>query len=517
MKLPYSAGKFGSFASNYAIEIGRTAVLDKRDIDAEYRRIRNKLRRFNALSIIDAALTSLHHHMTKNKEHELRSAPWVALLLVKWAFQDNMVPMRVNPPISVEQFDYIRNELWNLSRPEGQKVNVYAMLRQMFAGQMEFQKRPSWSFMRTPMLISRLPPQHPARKMFVEGLGIEPEPFMDISIAVYSAVLNGDMHFNIRKYFGLAPHYTQPINTFFDLLARDPITLRTELQNKNLQHNRGSSELYEFPIFRRFPLLQRTNETVSVWHQAVFSRGMEDAVHIRLSENGQDYSRAYSIIHEEYVVDLVQSLDKPYISEAAQSEEFPAGSQVEAIIPSDDGCLLVEAKMTLYNDGSLFSVNEEILKVATKRIRDGIKQVRRVAVQNQAASWYTGGLTYAIIVANSDLHLYTAERLGKIIRSDSLTDAAEGGDVLPLERIFIISTSEMESFVSVMRQTGKSGPEILAKAVEDNRESQTQKGYIGQHLANYVHRYETPAILEEASEMSIKRVFEAVGVQPRLH
>ena len=40
MKLPSNAGKFGLFASNCAIEVGRNAVLDKRDIDAEYIRIR---------------------------------------------------------------------------------------------------------------------------------------------------------------------------------------------------------------------------------------------------------------------------------------------------------------------------------------------------------------------------------------------------------------------------------------------------------------------------------------------
>ena len=74
----------------------RVAPLPKRGIEEVHKSIVNRLRRYSGTSIADLALQMLWNPPTGEAE-ELRSAPWLTLLLVKWAMQDSLVSLRVGP------------------------------------------------------------------------------------------------------------------------------------------------------------------------------------------------------------------------------------------------------------------------------------------------------------------------------------------------------------------------------------------------------------------------------------
>ena len=185
------------------------APLPKRGIEVVHRSILNRLRKYSATSIAELALQILWNPPTGEAE-EVRSAPWLTLLLVKWALQDNLVNLRVGPAIPSAEFDRLRQELWDLQGPShGEKPNVWAMLRYLVHVQVEFQRSESWGFLRWPALYARLDPGSVNRRQFREGMGLEPEAFLDLAYGLYAAVLNRQMPLGRTTYRFSGRHTAQ--------------------------------------------------------------------------------------------------------------------------------------------------------------------------------------------------------------------------------------------------------------------------------------------------------------------
>lgn len=101
----------------------------KPGIEDAYKAIRNRLRKYSADSIVDLVLRMMWNP-PKDPMEELRRAPWLALLVAKWALQDRSVSIRVGPQISVEEMDRIRQELWELQGSPDTE-NLFLMLRSL--------------------------------------------------------------------------------------------------------------------------------------------------------------------------------------------------------------------------------------------------------------------------------------------------------------------------------------------------------------------------------------------------
>lgn len=79
----------------YQLAQGLTSPLEAKP-DAAIRRIRNKLRKYSATSIIELVLRILSSDYPTQAD-ELKSMPWLTLLLAKWAAQDSLVHLNVGP------------------------------------------------------------------------------------------------------------------------------------------------------------------------------------------------------------------------------------------------------------------------------------------------------------------------------------------------------------------------------------------------------------------------------------
>src|SRR5688572_31051314 len=72
--------------------------------------LRNRLKPFHSMAIVDAALRTLRRRYSKELD-ELQQMPWHTLLLVKWALQDEMMPGLGNRPIFADEFLALRQLL----------------------------------------------------------------------------------------------------------------------------------------------------------------------------------------------------------------------------------------------------------------------------------------------------------------------------------------------------------------------------------------------------------------------
>ena len=72
-----------------------------------------KLRMYSATSVVEVALRRLSLPFASLVE-ELKSFPWLTLLLVKWALRDGNINIRVGRRISDQEFEHLLQLTWDL-------------------------------------------------------------------------------------------------------------------------------------------------------------------------------------------------------------------------------------------------------------------------------------------------------------------------------------------------------------------------------------------------------------------
>ena len=136
-----------------------------------YKEWRNRARRYDRGSIIRAAITVLCEP-SPDLEADVRKAPWITLLLVKWVCQDRYLDRKHSPPISLGQFDELRQRLWEipdrLVQRQHDELPGRLFMRQLIRPQIGFQRRLTTSFAREAALLAAQSIDYPLRKLFRE-------------------------------------------------------------------------------------------------------------------------------------------------------------------------------------------------------------------------------------------------------------------------------------------------------------------------------------------------------------
>lgn len=494
------------------------APLPKRGIEEVHRSILNRLRKYSATSIADLALQILWNPPT-GKAEEVRSAPWLTLLLVKWALQDKQVSLRIGPTIRSEVFDRLRQELWDLQGPShGEKPNVWVMLRYLVHVQVEFQRSESWGFLRWPALYMRLDPGSVNRRQFREGIGLEPEAFLDLAYGLYAAVLNRQMPLGNDYLSPFRPTYGTDVDRMYELFVRDLPSLRQDLQSEAAQRICGKQELFEFPYLRRFPFLRLRDGRLHCWHPLVFARGLEDAVHLRLSSLGADYVNEFSRVYERYVTELASGCGLVVLDEAAYKDQAGGHAPAVEAIFEGEGCnILVEAKMSLFADDVLLQDNEKVIYQKTKRVRDAIKQGWRVGqLIRDPASGFGGrfqkGQDFLFVVTSRELNLGTGERM-RLLYPPGEFDYPDAGaeQCLPLSNVFILSIEDFEHTMGCVAAGELNLSAVLKDAVVANQHADTARMFFSDFIGKYTKRWAMPAVMQDARRSAERRIAAVFG------
>lgn len=491
----------------------------KTGIEEVHRAIANRLRRYSATSIADLALHMLWNPPA-DKLEELRGAPWLTLLLVKWALQDNGVGLRVGKPIPPQVLDQLRQQLWDIPSvgEDGTSTNVFLMLRSLLHVQVEFQRAESWGFLRWPALYARLDAGHKSRRQFREVMGMEPDAFLDMTYGLYAAVMARRMPLGPDYLSPWRATYGESVDRFYSLFVRDLPSLRAELQKDVAQRIRGRQELYEFPYLKRFPLLRLRDGRMHCWHPLVFARGMEDAVHLRLSELGKDYVDSFSRVFEAYVTELATGSGMPALDERAYKAVMGGdASSVEVILSGVDCNIFVEAKMSLFADDVLLQDSEAAVFNKTKRIREGIGQGWKVADRLREDGCPLGAQfrkpqDFLLVVTSRELILGGGEKLQRLFAPgmfDYPNAAAQAR--LPLTNVFIVSIEDFENAMGCVAAGEVDLSEVLKEAAVANQRGDTAKMFFADFLAKHTNKWTQPECLVAARRASEARMAKVLG------
>ena len=498
----------------------RPSEIRRPGLEETYKAVRNQLRRYNASSLVELALSELWKE-TGSSVELLRTFPWFTLLLVKWALQDKLTHMRIGPDISQQVIERLRQTLWNAqdgSEARAENKNIWLMMRSLIYVQICFQQPPTVSFLRWPALYARLPHGHKCRKQFRAAMGMEPDVYMDLTFGLYAAVLNKDVPFGPEWFRPLHTKYGEDVERIIELFSKDLVGLREALQADAAHRISGRNELYEFPYLKRFPLLRLKDGMVHCWHPLVFARGVEDAVHLRLAEQyGKDYADSFSRVFEEYVVELVDEAGLPHVSEEELKKEMGGHFKaVEAVIELDCCNIFVEAKMSLFADDVVLQDSEKVAHQKMKRVRNAIGQGWAVGslVRNHPGygDRFKKPEDFLIVVTSRELFVGGGHGLQRLFAEGEFNyPDGEAEALLPLSNVFIVSIGDFERVIGCVRTGEVDLADALRKAAAANKEPQTARLFLSDFLKEHTNRWTSSRLVSETREAVEARVIEALG------
>ena len=269
---------------------------------------------------------------------------------------------------------------------------------------------------------------------------------------------------------------------------------------------------------RHFPFLRLRDGRLQCWHPLVFARGLEDAVHLRLSSFGADYVNEFSRVYERYVTELASGCGLVVIDEAAYKVQVGGHAPaVEAIIEGEDCNIFVEAKMALFADDVLLQDNEKVIYQKTKRVRDAIKQGWKVGqlIRDPASRFgnqFQNSQDFLLVVTSRELNLSTGERLQSLCpRDEFVYPDATAERRLPLENVFILSIEDFERTMGCVAAGEINLSAVLKDAVVANQRKDTARMFFSEFIGKYTKRWAMSAVMQDARQSAERRITAAFG------
>lgn len=512
----------------YARMAQSVAPVRRPGIEKVYGEVINVFRRHSAHAVVQVALAELWKQHD-NQLEMVKSMPWLHLLLIKWALQDTRVPLAIGPqyqPYTARQHSLLVGKLWNTGQHERETYEaaggIWRLMRRIMHVQFDFQRRPSWSFLRWPALIARLPKNHRARELFVKAIGMQPERYADIAVAVFSFLQDGERFLETDLLAPLSPYYGADLNQFLLLFARNLGELRNELQADAARRTRGMAELNEFPYLQRFPLLRRDDGRFQLWHPVVFTRGLENAVHLRLISLGQAYTDCYSKVYETYVTELAKKACPQGITEAGYREKCgPLGNVVEVAIPCGSCNVFIEAKLSHFHDDVILEDDPVLLRDKIRRVREAIHQGLQVAhsVRQPESPLHrefaTAEKDFLMVITSRDLLLVSGEATQRLMPDVPLFSCdTPGSERLPLTHIFIVDITDFEQIMCAVAEGKVDLAALLQRAAIANQNHVDGRLQLSQHIDwKGIQRPDIP-VLSVAAADAQRRLVANLGGDP---
>lgn len=491
-----------------------------------YKTWRNRARRYSRRSILHTSLHTLQLPVADALQQAMR-APWITLLIIKWVFQDDYFDRNCGLRIDGAQFDDLRDKLWNLGDGsiEGIRDTLPGtlFLRRLLNPQVHFGRPHAAGFVREAALIDSLGKQHPLAAMFEQQTGLDAQQLMDLSIAAYGPLSNGQLNFDAAWFSPLRATYSdRVIDSFIAMVSRDEAEL-TEFLRLLPGHDKKQklvSELFEFTPLRRYPFF-RDGRTLRCWHPQVFSRGMEGIVHSVLSEKGSAYMDSFSKIFEKHVVTEARRAPAEFYGETDLKCILGSDSKVpDGMFSFEDCNVFLESKAGLFGESVMSVGHNSIFSHVMVNVRKAIKQAWAASVGMRRSvraptSARQAPCDYLIVVTNKEISASRGPNFAAMLPQGTLDYPSEEARVLlPLEHIYILSVSDYERVITNASAAGRSLSDILRECVVHDSDPTTSCFYFSMHLDRMGLRRGLSPLVSKAFDASMERLTVALGGTP---
>jgi hypothetical protein len=205
-----------------------------------YKEWRNRARRYDPRSILHEALRLLCEPPAEDPVAELRKAPWLTMLMVKWVCQDRYLDGKPAPPITRPQLNDLRQRLWNMpAKVDGGDRGAMPLrlfMRQILRPQLGFQRGVTRSFVREAVLLAEQDEDYPLRKLFREKTGFDVLDFIDLSLATFTAIMDGKRQFRDDYFAPLLSSYSKEVSLTRSVWERASCAIAREAEGHSRIH-----------------------------------------------------------------------------------------------------------------------------------------------------------------------------------------------------------------------------------------------------------------------------------------
>lgn len=271
----------------------------------------------------------------------------------------------------------------------------------------------------------------------------------------------------------------------------------------------------------KYPLLKLDETRVLAWNPTIFYHGLEESVHIRMSEFSQDYTDSFSKVFEDYVIELIkESGTHPITDKEFKRLGNSSMSAVDALIPSAGGNVFIESKMSLFPDDVLLSDHPQLVKSKLKRIREAIVQGWKVGTllrsnEIDLSEAKSADNDYLIVVTSRQLLFGNGLQLKQwvdeqffdqiLLDSKFMSPSKEQLSRMPPQNITIISIEEFEQLVGAVKSGNVTYLSFVKQLAKNAINPATATMVAEQVIEKYVEKFYVSEMLNSAKERVLAR------------
>lgn len=485
---------------------------------SEYKRIRNKFRKYNSISIIGKCIEYLHHP-TKDKLEDLQKHPWFVLLLMKWVLLDDKFDIHRKRKIDNKTtLDLIQSvfDLSIVARLPNDFDHHTLFMRGMAYQQFMYQENFSFSnFARQQLLFSELPLNSYIQKSFTDITGLDIKTFLELCLALLTRfITTTERKISPIWFSSLGRGYSvNEVIKCLNAFSLPILPVRKRLRD-NDNGKRMSEEFYEQTPFVRFPLIRNRIEYICV-HRNILFRCLEHFVYDLLKEvDSQGFMLKYGGIFERYVGKIIDYSGNTYVCE----EEIKKCSNVprkvvDYIIVEETANIFIDAKAVEMTYKGKVSHSAKIIKDKVKvSVLKAIEQAHDVLDQIYAKNFNHEKLiprddNYLLVVTYKELYLSRGQSFYENVAKDKI-DQIFGGypDAIkiPPENMFFVTIQEFEILMEFVHSNTIKLSECFERVKKDDADSYTSKFVFTQHLWGW-KAYDPPSFLTDKANETFSK------------
>lgn len=489
--------------------------------------IRNKLAKYDPLSIISFAINKLHTVTDNNGDPSKWGGylPWNLLLLIRWSFQYGF-PCLGLPAAPESTCIDLLEAIGDLHRDivlDGQERDdqaVPAFFRRIIGAQLPFQFRErelSSALGRQLILFCDLGRKYDFDQRFAKIAGISISDFLKVYFCCWAGINAGDEKRLTYHWFN-GKITDDVLVKFFSCLSKDVGGAKSFLlahtnSQTILERKKIDFQLHETTPLERFPFLN-ISESFVPYSKKLFLNSFSSNVYEILREDSpQEFGNDFGNIFQEYVKNAVSEIEPNLLAEEdIKSITSSCGSVADFLIEGKNASVLIEVKSTklhpvarVYHTKSsiLFNFDENPLVKAIKQILKTAHDIKNAnRIQNNTP-------IYGLVLTYGDYYIgygkqFWDSTIGCHIRSwaekDGISLAVEP------ERLIFISVDDFDCLMGGLKEHNIKIEDVLEYVVRNDAKPDTRCILFRQHLQNLWKCYHRPNYLKNRMDAFFEEI-----------
>lgn len=449
--------------------------IGKRQGDATYaesiKPIRNRMRRYNYHSLLDAILVYLNAPLLGDKMKDLERLPWVAERLAIWLFADHAreYGTQVAGEIDVRRLIDLAWTAADKGYGGGRPIKQLELfVRQALLPQAPYQKSLDTHAYAIQLHLLAGLPENSKLRIFLNGkAGMPIEDYFEIALLHWAHSTSDKPWFNEQYRSSLADVF--PIgqqNTFLRAVSLDVESFQRRCRARTIQLD----EWFQPTYFYRTPCVLH-GAAVVPFGRPTIRRHFESIVSDWLAEAGRvDLRQDFDRFVEQYVAETLSRAKVSFLGEGQLASFVGAGQVADFLVDDQHGAVLFEVKNKALSQ--TIPASREPLEVAARLKATVLKakdQLLRTEQSLRRLQKYSDKPFYRVVVTTTDLWLSCAELL---------TDDSESTQ----QRTWLASLEALDQLAEVVQTTGTSMSQIFALFEANQMNGLTASSSLGAFL-----------------------------------